>query len=130
LIASTADQSTGIYWHVTADGATAGASATALGTGNANTNNIVIFYGAENNAARLCADLDLNGHSDWFLPSKDELNKLYINRVAIGGFADTSYWSSSEYNANFAWFQNFYGGGQGASWKYVVNYRVRAIRAF
>ena len=39
-------------------------------------------------------------YTDWYLPSKDELNKLYLNKVVIGGFAggfpDGFYWSSSE----------------------------------
>ena len=38
------------------------------------------------------------GMTDWSLPSLDELNALayYPNRNAIGGFADDSYWSSSQ----------------------------------
>ena len=40
-------------------------------------------------------DLKDHGHSDWRLPSKAELKVLYKNRAAIGGFADTDYWSST-----------------------------------
>lgn len=106
LIAATTNQSTGIYWHATYDGLT-GASGTALGTGNTNTNAIVALYGTESNAGRLCYDLSLNTYTDWYLPSMDELNKLYLNRVVIGGFAAHSYWSSSEYDVNGALIQYF-----------------------
>ena len=71
----------------------------------------------------------MGGYSDWYLPSKDELNKLYINRVAIGGFANNAYWSSTE-NDNFnAWLQDFFNGGQDYNGKFSTYY-VRAVRAF
>jgi hypothetical protein len=79
-------------------------------------------------AARLCGDLVLGGYSDWYLPSRDELNKLYLNRVAIGGFASNGYWSSTETNNYVAWRQG-YDGGQGNDVK-VNGYVVRAVRAF
>jgi hypothetical protein len=73
----------------------------------------------------------LGGHTDWFLPSKDELNLMYENlKVAeVGGFADFSYWSSSEYNASGAWNQHFSGGSQNPNGKNGTE-RVRAVRAF
>ena len=81
-------------------------------------------------AARVCGDLVLNGYSDWYLPSKDELNLLYLNKVAIGGFASSSYWSSTEANANLAWLNafdlSFY---QYSNQKYF-SVPVRAVRAF
>jgi hypothetical protein len=63
------------------------------------------------------------------LPSKDELDKLYINKVAIGGFAGDIYWSSSEFVAYDAWYQNFGDGNQYGNFK-DYSYRVRAVRAF
>ena len=128
LIAATADQSTGIQWYNGSYVAT-GATGTAIGTGQANTTAIVIVQGAGSYAAQLCNDLTEGGYNDWFLPSKDELNKLYINKVAIGGFAADYYWSSSEGSAVIAWAQGFSSGGQGNYYKDGAA-RVRAVRAF
>ena len=128
LIAATADQSTGIQWY-NGRYVVTGATGTAIGTGQANTTAIVTIQGAGSYAAQLCNDLTAGGYKDWYLPSKDELDKLYTNKVAIGGFADFYYWSSSEYIAYFAWSQYFFNG-------YQLNYNkfnsllVRAVRAF
>ena len=80
-------------------------------------------------AASLCGDLVLGGYSDWYLPSIDELNKLYLNRVAIGGFANFGYWSSTEIANNGAWLQGFDDGYQYNFNKYDDG-DVRAVRAF
>ena len=128
LIAATADQSTGIQWY-NGSYVVTGAAGTAIGTGQANTTAIVTIQGTGSYAAQLCNDLIVSGYDDWFLPSKDELNKLWINRVAIGGFADYYYWSSSELNANYAWSHSFFIGYQGGSNK-SLSLRVRAVRAF
>ena len=68
-------------------------------------------------------------YGDWFLPSKGELNQMYINRIAIGGFSSDFYWSSSEYDDYFAWYQVFYYGDQGIDFK-NASYYVRPVRAF
>ena len=127
LIAASSDQSIGITWGP--GSIVTGATATALGKGSDNTVTVFNSLGAGNYAAKLCYDLVLGGYSDWFLPSKDELNKLYINRLAIGGFADKNYWSSSEGSVAFAWSQSFGSGNQFAGNK-ISAYNVRAVRAF
>ncbi len=80
-------------------------------------------------AKKACKDLDENGYSDWYLPNKDELNKLYEAKSAVGGFADNIYWSSTEIDASNAWVQNFRDGNQ-----YINNkgykWRVRPVRRF
>ena len=133
LIASTADLSNGIQWY-NGRYTTTGATGTALGTGQANTTAIVSNQGAGSYAAQLCndytnADTGTGVYSDWYLPSKDELNKLYQNKTAVGGFAEFYYWSSSESYSNNAWSQNFLNGYQHDSSKIVIK-RVRAVRAF
>lgn len=68
--------------------------------------------------------------SDWRLPSKDELNNLYLQKNAIGGFfAGEYYWSSSEYDGSDAWVQYISNGNQTNSFKFYT-YSVRAVRAF
>lgn len=132
LIATPSDQSAGIQWY-NGSFTTTCATATALGTGNANTNLIVASQGAGSYAAKLCYDLVLSGYSDWYLPSRDELSKLYLNRTAIGGFSGSLYyWSSSENGSILAWYQSFSFINDGSSnviAKGVTAY-VRAVRAF
>jgi hypothetical protein len=109
-----------------------GADGTAIGTGAQNTIDIMNVCSEAGIAARLCGDLVLGGYSDWYLPSKDELNQLYINKVAIGGFANNFYWSSTELDINFAWVQYFFNGNRDYYYKYYSNVyaSVRAVRAF
>ena len=133
LIAATADQTaadSGIIW---ASAERVLWTDTAIGAGSANTDTIIADNGAGSayaaGLARACTD---GGHSDWYLPSKDELNKVYLKRAAIGGFASAIYWSSSEGNAVTAWFQVFADGAQGLQSCIGKDKaaRVRAIRAF
>ena len=134
LIAATSDQSTGIRWY-NGSYTTTGATGTAVGTGLSNTNAIIASQGetATSYAAGLARAYAGGGYTDWYLPSKDELNKLRMNRDGIGGFADDYYWSSSEYSVDgvLAWYQNFHiGADQGAINKGIRTFNVRAIRAF
>ena len=126
LISSTTDQSMGAEWgcYETFIGGTS----TLIGTGQANTNVISNSCGV-GIAAQICNDLVLNGYSDWYLPSKDELNLMQIQKNIIGGFVSYYYVSSSEYNALCAWNQWFPDGIQYYLYKDSAYY-VRAIRAF
>ncbi len=128
LIAAPFDQSNGAAWY-NGSYVMIGSTGTMVGSGNTNTNAIVSIQGNGNYAAKLCYDLVLNGYSDWYLPSKDELNKLYLNKTAIGGFAAAYYWSSSENNNDYADIQDFGSGDQYAGNK-DNTYYVRAVRAF
>jgi hypothetical protein len=127
LVATVADISSAAEWGCSGT-VLSGADGTAIGTGNQNTIDIMAGCPSAGIAARLCGDLTEGGYSDWYLPSKDELNALYTNKDAIGGFAN-AYWSSTEYNDNQAWLQLFSAGPQ-------LNYdkdtacNVRAVRSF
>lgn len=133
LIATPIDISTGAIWclnggiyNVT------GASGSGIGTGNQNTIDIMSGVGSGGIAAGLCSDLVFSGYADWYLPSKDELNQLYINRWDIGGFDLTAfYWSSTiDYTYIGAWSQNFASGSQTYNWASWCSFHVRAVRSF
>jgi hypothetical protein len=131
LIAATIDQSSGISWW---NGITIkiGATKTAIGSGLSNTNTIITIQGEpqKNYAAGLARAYNGGGYSDWFLPSKDELNKLYLNRVVVGGFKNNSYWSSTESDdIRQAWIHAFQDGSQDIATKPFFGF-VRAIRSF
>lgn len=149
LIAAAADQSTGTVWSTIGGVPGAGGQigqagpGTALGTGRTNTQGIVAqtaTIGGQTvtctgGAAYLCYHLTDGGFTDWFLPSKDELAKLYAARVAIGGFASAAYWSSSDIvdaasgSATTAWAQDFASGVQTQRGK-SEQLAVRAVREF
>jgi hypothetical protein len=139
LIAATADQSSGIQWYngtyrftgTTGDGLNAGAMNTAI---------IVASQMADNQsgnfAAKVCADYSVTiggiTYGDWYLPSKYELNLLYLQKAVVGGFANDFYWSSSEYDYSYygyAWFQYFSSGIQYYEDE-SSSFFVRAVRAF
>lgn len=106
LVCAITDQSAGIQWY-NGQSLNTAALGKAIGTGQANTTAIINAQGMGSYAAKLCDDLTLNGFSDWFLPSIDELKEMRINKaiidatsVANSGTAieATRYWSSTEYN--------------------------------
>ena len=115
-----------------------GADGTEIGTGNQNTADILAGCSETNIAAYLCDTLTLGGFNDWFLPSKDELNKLYENIGRgnalglgnVGGFAVNYYWSSTEYVNIRACGQDFDSGYQYSLINKSINVNVRAVRAF
>ncbi len=115
-----------------------GCSSSAYGSGQANTNIILANCSEANIAARVCDDFVNEGYSDWFLPSFDELYKVFLNRNIIGGLSMDTYWTSTEFftttlnpnvvAADIVWFNN------GARNIYEFNknapIRVRATRYF
>jgi hypothetical protein len=136
LIAATGDQSTGMRWYNGTDRST-GTTGDGLNAGSMNTAMIVASQTADsfyaNFAAKVCADYSVTvggiTYGDWYLPSKYELNLLYLQKDVVGGFSSTNYWSSTEYNSPGACYQYFATGGQSADYKYLTYY-VRAIRSF
>jgi len=109
-----------------------GAAGTAIGTGKANTAAIIAAHSddtALNNAAKACNGYSNKGKSDWFLPSKDELNEMYKARSHLGISSYLVFvWSSSQRYPN-VWCQHFEEGYQGPSIN-SAPYNVRAVRAF
>ena len=128
LIATSTNQSTGAQWGCS--GTSIAGTSTTLGTGLANTNAIVNGCTTTTIAARLCDNLVSGGYSDWYLPSRDELSKLYTNRTLIGGFSNVSYWSSSQAGSTTAWSINFSTGASSNTSTKTTSMYVRAIRQF
>jgi len=132
-IAATSDQSTGTQWR-NGINVTTNATGAAVDTGQTNTTTIISVQGDTGSyAAKICNDYVTVEcgvpYDDWFLPSKDELNLLYAQKNEVGGFAYLSYWSSTEYNFDNAWYQYFGDGNQSYHNK-AVSCSVRAVRAF
>ena len=135
LVASATDLgSGGIQWAEDAydDVLVPGGTDTALGTGAANTASIVAQNGpGDTFAAGLAQAHDGGIYSDWYLPSIDELGRLYDNRAAIGGFSTSSYWSSTADSATNAQRIDF-NSADGATQNFgkAITLRVRAVRVF
>jgi hypothetical protein len=96
-------------------------------------NKTAVMLGVCTSGAANLADaytVTVNGvvYGDWFLPSKGELNQMYVNKTAIG-FASGVYWSSSELAALSAGYRDFNDGSLYSSLK-AVPYYVRPVRAF
>jgi len=103
-----------------------------FGEGLNNTNEIVGAQGSGSYAAKVCSDLTLNGYSDWYLPSKEELYKVnQLNAANIQG----SYWTSTESvypGQTYAWYLQ---SGTGIPFVQEITgktstLKVRAIRNF
>jgi hypothetical protein len=131
LIAATSDYATRIRWH-NGSYITIGATATALGTGFANTNAIIAIQGTGSYAASVARNHTEGGYTDWYLPSKDELEKLRINKNAIGGFGGDWYYSSSENTGTSPATAWLIGNSSGTWWPNVKHeaWSVRPVRAF
>ncbi len=116
-----------------------------IGSGAANTSNILFSCPEPGIAARLSADyattVDGVFYDDWFLPSRDLLNEMYLNKNAIdaialanGGtaFSNDLYWSSSHVLPDFtffAWEVDFNDGQVNGGIKDLVLH-VRSVRVF
>ena len=81
-------------------------------------------------AKKACADLG----SGWRIPTKDELNFLYINQKKSGmGMSNCGYYFSSTENDGYAygaWYQSFCNGAQRNDYSQYDYPRVRAVRSF
>ncbi|MDA9239364.1 DUF1566 domain-containing protein [Flavobacteriaceae bacterium] len=138
LIAAVQDDSSIRWYNGSYD--TTGATGTAIGTGATNTTTIISEQGPTETsyAAGLARANTGGGYTDWFLPSKAELNKMWLERETIntiasanGGsnFSNNWYWSSTESGSSHAWIHHLSDGGtQVLDKSYSV--WVRAVRAF
>jgi len=133
LIVAKEDQSTNSIWgcpRVNVSGLSNG-----VGSGSTNTSLIVNSCNSINLAAAVCDKLVLNGFSDWYLPSLEELQLLYDQKGKVGILSSHHYWSSSlnsfntEFNSSYGWEIDFSNGNRKGI-LYNTTYYVRAIRTF
>ncbi|MFA6260572.1 MAG: DUF1566 domain-containing protein [Bacteroidia bacterium] len=146
LIAATANQTSEVYCKPDSIPFTTNGTRDGIGAGKFNTERIiasqmlaVVVYqltyphqaapSPNNTAANVCANYQGGGFGDWYLPSKYELNLMYLNKQVVPGMLYEFYWSSTEYSHQYAWVQGFYAGVQEKHDKSMNKY-IRAIRAF
>ena len=148
LVCAIEDQSAGIKWRGGTTNYTTMAQAESVYAGKMNTAIIIAVHAAkndiDNHAALVCANYNGGGFSDWYLPSRFELQLMYFNRAIINTIAmensgssfannvNDFYWSSTEIDSDNAWAISFEDTNQNTPF---INFkifpdRVRAIRAF
>lgn len=121
--------------------AVTGADGTAIGTGAQNTIDIINSDPSDNTAAYACANYSIvkDGvtYDDWFLPSRDELEKMFTNLrlKGVGDFPTNSmnyyatYWSSTEGGVKLSWGKCFETAEQKpGTKKYPLS--IRPVRVF
>ncbi|PWN66541.1 DUF1566 domain-containing protein [Chryseobacterium oncorhynchi] len=107
-----------------------------MGSGPSNTVRIVSQCSDANSAARLCDNYAINGLTDWFLPSEDELMAFYkssknVYNIASNNVSQKYYWSSTEIPGSNQ--VKILEGYNGSMWSYTKDYysvRVRPVRRF
>lgn len=88
--------------------------------------NTKVMAEAGSEIAKQVLALEVGGHKDWYIPSRQELALCFMHARAM---FDTSeaYWSSTQSSSVFAWAQYFSYGGVNF-WYEASKYRVRAVR--
>lgn len=122
IIAAESDQASNYQWGNLAETLT---TQTATGTGQANTTAIVAEQG-NGSAVYICDHLTLSGYSDWYLPSKDEMHLVYLQKATLNLVG--TYWTSSLVSGG-VWAQECTGGSQ-VQVNTSSNLKIRAVRSF
>ena len=134
LEAAPSDQHDNIDWWDDYSNPT-GATNTSIGAGLSNTNTIIGESNPGNTSAvGIAYNYSLNGYSDWFLPSIEELNLMRDNLYShtpdsLGNFEPTGYWSSSEVSGTNAYRRSFTVGVEESKSKSTF-YNIRVARRF
>ncbi len=109
-----------------------GADGTAIGTGEQNTADILKGCDERPVAASIAGSFQLNGYSDWFLPSVDDLlqlHKLVEAGIVILASPDHWHWSSTELFDFYAWMVNLSTGRATDTFKETTSWAIRVVRA-
>ena len=137
VVAPASSESTNTYQWGCSGTSIPASRGTSIGSGAANTNTLLLACDMNSitTAAERADDLVIGGYSDWYLPSKDEINLMHKNLhlAGLGGFtANTNYWSSTENDATLAWKMLFTSDSATlpTTTAKSTTFRVRVIRAF
>lgn len=102
-----------------------------IGAGEANTDTVLAHCQEDGIPAKICKDLIVNGYSDWFLPSRNELIQMSLYYTLIEGLVvGAYYWSSTSHSANYAYAVPMEGTMSSFSHSKNLNYHVRCVRRF
>lgn len=129
IAAATVDVGNGLVQYGCSGTAIPGAQFSAIGTGQSNTNAILASCITPGIGAQLCNDLVLNGFSDWYMPSIDEVTLMYALRDSLPGISTGRYWSSTQVTATMAQIFDF-GTGVILFMPPSSGRYVRAVRTF
>lgn len=88
-------------------------------------NTDILAEAGDHPAAEFCANLELGGFDDYYLPSRREASLMAATVPHL--FNSGWYWTSTQYSAYGAFGQHFDDGGQYYSLKFYDT-RVRAVR--
>jgi hypothetical protein len=143
IIVASEDLATDPQWGCR--GAEVGGTSRTIGSGRANTASVAAFHdnlpayytnprqchNANDGtvAAKLAEDAEINGFSDWFIPTRDEALVLFENRELLGGFSSDDYWSSCESNRQNACAMSYVTGATFSATK-DSHKKIRLIRYF
>jgi hypothetical protein len=116
----------GCLWKTTRT-ATAGTGSSVNGYSNT--------WGPMNNASHpagnFCATRSIGGFADWYMPARDELNTMYVNRGSMPageGFPAASYWTSTESTTQCASYFRFINGTTSQNIKTCTCFCLRVVR--
>lgn len=128
-VAANQDQSTGAPWCGSSNSSIS--TGTSITSSSANTNNMETYCSNIGSSADLCANLNLNGHTDWVLPSYYGVYYMHQNlhQNGMGAFTNAKYWTSSQSSSSWATSFNFVDGTNDTESKQNLHH-VRAIRYF
>ena len=105
-----------------------------LGAGQQNTSTIATnlsagAYGSDSYIFGAISSFKDGGFEDWFVPSRDELSKLQLQKDAIKGFSASNYWTSNDdMSPSRGTTVNFADGSLFAAAKNVTWVKTRLIR--
>ena len=138
LEAAASDVSGPFTWCSTSSRTNAIAQGIGDGMANTTTADSTCTSGAIQQAADYQSTIGGVTFTDWHLPSKNELDQLFINQLHVAGLSPQFYWSSSEFSnpgdpsyvGDGVWTQDFGGGTQYFSYKGPNTAGIRPVRAF